>query len=302
MYSYQLYGFILSSTLDFPQLLEVSKDNTAGKLNADIYIREMPEDEHLTTKEKHARYGVGHQRSWLSNRTGDFLIRNGKEILYRAVEGANLWYLRSYLLGYVMAMLLHQRSMFAVHCSAMIQDGEATLITGESGSGKSTLTAQFLAHGAKLAADDIAAVKCAGKNSICYPAFPYQKLVRDAALAQGYDLSRLLYINETKDKFLVPMHKKFEPFSHPVKQMIYLAPATVKEIQIRRLSGLEQLYAFQNSQFLHSLPGEWETEGGFLQLSLQAAATFPIYLVLRPQDGSTEAEETYRKICAKRGS
>nr|WP_034908800.1 hypothetical protein [[Eubacterium] cellulosolvens] len=264
----------------------------------DLYIREMSESEDLSSEEKNAQYGIGRERSWLVNRTGEFLIRSGREIFYHAHEDANIWYLRSYLLGFVMAMLLHQRSMFAVHCSAVIHEGEATLITGESGSGKSTLTARFLQHGAKLAADDIAAVKLTEEGSICYPAFPFQKLVRDAALAQGYQLDELLYINEVKDKFLVPMKEKFEASPCPVNRMIYLSPAPVSEIQVRQLRGMEQLFVFRNSQFLHSLPGEWEREEEFLQLSLKTAASFPIYLVLRPQDGSTEAEETYRRIRA----
>ena len=56
-------------------------------------------------------------------------------------------------------------------------------------------------------------------------AFPYQKLCRDAALRSGHPLDSLIYIDEAKDKYLVPCHEIFDDTSRPVKAIIILGKA-----------------------------------------------------------------------------
>ena len=63
------------------------------------------------------------------------------------------------------------------------------IITGTSGSGKSTLTAELISDGAVMLADDMIVTGYDDNGfPTIYPAFPQQKLCRDAAIKKGYDL------------------------------------------------------------------------------------------------------------------
>lgn len=85
------------------------------------------------------------------------------------------------------------------------------------------MTCGLLERGYRLLADDMAVVQTfSGKKdsrelALVYPAFPYQKLCRDAAVRRGYALEKLLYINEEKDKFLVPWKGDFLTEPEPVQ-------------------------------------------------------------------------------------
>ena len=121
-------------------------------------------------------------------------------IRYHIRKGGDPGAVRTYLLGFGIAMLSLQQGKLPIHCSALATpEGGAILIAGESGAGKSTLTAELLKRGYRFLADDMAVVDISGKEGVwVYPAFPYMKLCRDVVLRQGYPPEELLYIDEKK--------------------------------------------------------------------------------------------------------
>lgn len=198
-YSYRLYGLRIKTDLDFPQLV-VEDAETVTEPVPEIRIEEgeIPKE---IIRETRRKYDFGPDFSFLSNRTMWMVVEQGRFIRYRRKEGSNPFYLKTYLLGYGMAMIAMQRGQLAIHCSAVADERGAVLIAGESGAGKSTITTMLLEQGYELMADDMAVVEPRTDRTFVYPAFPYQKLCRNVAVEQGYDLTRLLYINEEKDNF-----------------------------------------------------------------------------------------------------
>ena len=141
-----------------------------------------------------------------------------------------------------------------MHCSVIASDEGAILISGESGSGKSTLTNAFLSDGWKFMADDMAYVKTKeGGEVVVYPAFPYQKLCRDAALRKGYNLDELIYLGEEKDKFFVPYQGDFVTHEMPVKALVVLMLAAVDEVSVSEITGMNKFMACANNLFLRHL-------------------------------------------------
>ncbi len=275
MFYYKLYGQVIKSDLEFKQLIPAEECDT------DITFRkgDIPEEIIGTVNQ----FDVGDDYSWLSNNTCYLVIRNGKELIYQLKPGASEDYMRAFILGYGIAMLHHQRGSLAVHCSALSYNGSAVLISGRSGSGKSTLTSALLEEGLSLMADDMAVVNPNNEKAIAYPAFPFQKLCRDAALANGKDLSKLIYIDENKDKFLVPFRGEFDTAGKPVLAMfILMGEVDTDQVILEEVRGVAKIPTLGNNLFLNKMLKDNKFKGKCGQNSVTAAGKFPIFLVGRP--------------------
>ena len=291
MYRYRLYGLSIISDLEFPQLVAETSDMSEA---SEIRIEEceVPKSIINITDKK---YDFSTSFSWLSNLTTWLVVENGNRIGYRLKEGGRLQYLRTYILGFGMSMIAHQRGMLSIHCSAVADKDGAVLIAGESGAGKSTLTTAFLENGYRLMADDMAFVQTVDKKtSYAYPAFPFQKLCRNVAVEKGYNLEELIYINEDKDKFLVPYQGDFKLDSVPIKAFIMLGITNGTEVEVKEISGLDRFIMYANNLFLRHLLRERKYNPEFGQLCIEMAACVPTYSVSRPFEGDTTAEVVQR--------
>ena len=285
MYYYHLYGCLLEADFEFPQLVPVEQPQESPDI---VFVSgEMP-DELLKKEKLNIFYEFGDSLSWLSNKTCFLVIENGKRISYYLKPGGNVNYLRSYLLGFGTSMLFLQRGEMAIHCSALHNGKEAILITGESGAGKSTLTNFLLQEGWKLMADDMAVLKNKDtKDVLVYPAFPYQKLCRDAVIEKGYNISELIYINDMKDKFLVPYSQEFDLGPKPLAKMIMLAVGNTEKIVVEEVNGINKFGLCVNNLFLRKLLRERRYEPKIGQKCLEIAANTEMLFVGRPAVGNT---------------
>ncbi len=291
MYFYKLYGNTVCSDLQFPQLVRMkARDDD----DADIIIRAGIMGEDIKSRERECKYYIDDKRSWLVNSTTWLLVEDGRRVIYEPRANADLNYLRTYILGYAISMLYMQRGELAIHCGAVSRGGEAILIAGESGSGKSTVTDSLLEAGWKLMADDIAVVRIneAGQ-AMAAPGFPYRKLCRDVVVEKGYRPEDLIYINEDKDKFLVPYKGEFSLEEKPVKAMFLLAGDTAADkLSTEELKGINKFYACVDNLFLKRLLKEKRYEAGLGKKCLEIAAKIPIYLIRRPLGVNTLKEIT----------
>ena len=286
MYTYQLYGLKVKTDLEFQQLVVCEACEMA-----DVTIAAGSIPEEIIRKEEDSRYEFGESVSWLSNKTCRLLVENGEKITYALKEGGNPGYLGNYILGWGMSMLALQRGILAVHCSAVADERGAVLICGESGAGKSTLTTAFLEQGYRLMADDMAFVETKpGERAFASPAFPYQKLCRDAALSKGYRLEELIYIDEDKDKFLVPYRGEFCLEAVPVRGMLMLGVIEGDEVVSKEVTGLNRFHMAANNLFLRHLLREQKYEPRTGQLCLNMAAAVPMEFLGRPAGGNTVRE------------
>lgn len=290
MYSYRLFEKKILSDLEFPFLV---KDDSAEAADLLIESGAVPQDvlEQAVTKEYH----ISQKRCWLSNLTTWLIVENGSRITYLPKDCASVMKLRNYIMGFGISMAAFQRGEPAMHCSSISRDGGAILIAGKSGSGKSTLTASFLDAGYTLMADDMTLLEpVSGGQVMAKPAFPYQKLCRDAALKKNYNLEDLLYINESKDKFLVPYKGFFSLNSMPVRALFILGTAQSSTLEIAELKGLDKFHACAQNLFLTGFLGPRCYEPHMGQKLLQVAASIPIYVIIRPSDIDTTKELSER--------
>lgn len=295
-YSYRLYGLRIKTDLEFPQLVaEDAETVTEPVPEIRIEEGEIPEE---ILREPTRKYDFGPDRSFLSNRTMWMVAEQGNSIRYRRKEGGNPFYMRTYLLGYGMAMIAMQRGQLAIHCSAVADAQGAVLIAGESGAGKSTVTTMLLEQGYELMADDMAVVEPGTDRTYVYPAFPYQKLCRNVATEQGYDLEKLLYINEEKDKFLVPYRGTFSTEKRPVKAFIMLGLTEGEHVQAGEIAGIRRFPVYADNLFLRHLLKQEKYRPQIGAKCIAMAATVPTFYIVRPAEGdsTSEVSQTLQKI------
>lgn len=285
MYYYHLYGCILESDLLFPQL--VAAEKTSAVPDIMIISGTMPE-EILSKAENKIYYEFGENYSWLFNQTCIFYVENGNKITYYLKPEGKVNYLQSYLLGFGISMLFLQRGELAIHCSALHNGKEAILIAGESGSGKSTLTNYYLEQGWQLMADDMVVAKHDKENgTMVYPAFPYQKLCRNVVIERGYDFNEVIYINEFKDKFLVPYRGVFDLNGKPLKKFIMISVHKGDDLIVQEVQSIAKLQICVNNLFLRHLLGQARYSPKIGQKCLELIANVDVHLIARPEGKDT---------------
>ena len=182
MYPYAIYGLDISSEV---RLLGVAPGGAAQ----DVVIRrgevQLPSLQRgLSGILFHVEQDTVFFR-W--ERVGSFRIRGGREVVVTPDPQVDDLVLQRFMLGPVLAAVLHQRRRLILHASAVALPMGAVAFLGESGSGKSTLAAHFHARGCPLIADDIVAIQVEQETHLVYPGVPEIRLWPDSVSALGED-------------------------------------------------------------------------------------------------------------------
>lgn len=224
-------------------------------------------------------------------------MHGGREILVTPAPGVDERTLRAFLLGAVLAVLLHQRGCLILHGSAVAIQGvagamAALAFVGHPGQGKSTLAAAMHAGGSRFVADDLIAVpnwdeasptapKPAEAHPIIYPGYPQMRLWPQALEALGEDAQGwpLVARHEAKRARSVPQGFQPEP--------LLLRAAFVLEdgdfIRCELLSRQAAMMTLINHSYCVRALATADTRANFLQCA-HSSKTLPVYRLQRPRD------------------
>jgi len=196
VFTYVAYGLGIHSALELPEL-------TPGPAPSDVVVRlgpvpEVPSDP--PTSGNLLSMTAGEARLYWPD-VGAVLLRHGREITLDPRPESALDLLRLYLLGPVLALLLHQRGLLVFHASAVSLDGGVVAFLGQSGHGKSTTAATLHARGCAVVADDVVAVDLgASGGPAALPGLSQLKLWPDAVTALGESPEDLPRIHASEEK------------------------------------------------------------------------------------------------------
>ena len=290
MYRYKIYGIILESEFEF-NLLVPTDESDDTRYVITIKERDIEEDVIHFLKENNAterRYDIGFKKSAFENQGGYYLIQNGNEIIVKLKDGFTYETVSAWILGYALSMALLQKGIMTIHCSALSTGNNAILISGTPGAGKSSLAGKLLENGLKLMADDVAGIHFKDNDCMVYPAFPFQKLCSNEIEKRGLEKSNLIYINEDKDKYLVPVKEIFESEPKKLQYFFFIVKAQVDRLTISQMTGFDCFMAIKENLFLHRLiGGTWESKPQVINACMKIAANSKIYLVFRPENKDT---------------
>lgn len=293
MYYYKLYGLRIASDLELCYVPELPEQERGLEPELIIEERALPEGE---AREPVCYSVIRKEKCILANSYCFLYIEQGRRLYYEKKETATLTRLNGYILGWGIAMVFYQRGKTSIHCSCVSGDEGAVLISGNSGSGKSTITGELLKRGYTLMADDVAVVWAKESGEIyASPAFPYRKVCRNELERMGAAQDSAVYIDEDKDKFLVPYGGGFSTDSRPVHALFLLKFGAQDEVSITEAVGAEKFTLCMEAVFLAPLLGKqlYEPEIGVRMLDF--ASKVPVYVITRPVNKDTR-DEVVKKL------
>lgn len=288
MYYYKLYGFYIATDVKFEQLIEEDFSEACDKNVITIVEGDFPDQ----YRQMEPGYDFLDGKSAVfSNSCCYMYFKNNSSIVYEKKKGAEQNLLKSYILGWGMSIIGIMRGLLSIHCAALADNDGAILISGSSGSGKSTITTQLLNRGYRLVADDMALVDAiSDEKPYAFPAFPYNKLCRDAALSQGYDIDELIYIDEDRDKYFVPCKDNFSTEKVPIKSIIMLTLNDKENVFKEEITGVKKMYACMDTLFLNGIHKDKKCGYAVGNMCLKLASKTPVYHVSRPYGKDTTKE------------
>lgn len=288
MYYYKLYGVRVASDFELKQLVRLAEDEQILEPQITIMERSLAQ---VFDKQNPFYYKVDTQVSYVSNSFCYMLMEEGKNIFYEKKTGVTPQLLNAYILGWGIAILFYQRGQLALHGSCLREQKKALVISGNSGSGKSTVTEELLKRGFGFMADDMVVVqKSQANDMLATAAFPYQKLCRDVAEDSAVPKEEMIYIDEAKDKYLVPYQGDFDETSASINTMIILKVSDIEQVSVQELVGGDKFRASMDALFLQPLLGEqlYIPEQG--RRILEFASKVQIYQIERPREKNSKDE------------
>ena len=214
-----------------------------------------------------------------------FEVIAGSTITIRAPESVDVADVRIYLLGSVMAALLHQRRYLPIHANVVRTGGSAAAFAGDSGAGKSTLAAWFEARGREVLCDDLCAIRFDGHPTV-FEGIPRLKLWSETLHALGRDATGLERVASDLLKYHVPLERAGKEGSldpMPLERIYLLDRAAERDSpSIERLTGIHAAQAVLANAFRWEL-GQWIQDNDRTQFdqSMELARRCAVFRVRR---------------------
>lgn len=242
---YRAHGLTFDSDIELPELVPFDGE-------PDVMIRYGQVPERL---EGPVTHGPGYQATaghYLLDLPGmaRYLVREGRDVIIAPAPGAREDDVRVFVLSSVMAALVHQKGLLAMHASAVEVDGRCVLFAGESGAGKSTLTAAFHNRGYRIVTDDLSVVSF-DRNGVPMvpPGYRHVKLRPDSLELVGASLGarREMQFGVQKFSVAVPGAAPLAPLR--LARMFMLSTRTAEAIALRDFTGRSKVAALLKATY-----------------------------------------------------
>ncbi len=255
MYKYYGFGLNILSEIEMPELLvsdfdehdvvielgEVPQSVVGEKVFSRKFFS-LGEDEYVLNVKDVCRY---------------YALKGNKIIVQPHLKEVDDWKsIRVFLLGSVMAVILHQRSLLPMHSSAIVKDGKLVLFMGESGAGKSTLVANMVKKGFSVFTDDICILKQSENGQVTGAAsYPIIKLWENSiSLLEEDRFNREYKMRPHMQKFGQFFHDEFDKSRFPLSTLFILNPNNLSDkVTCRELKGVEAFKAIEKQAYRYRL-------------------------------------------------
>lgn len=282
MYLYKAFGINIESEVLIPQFIGAENQKTDISIRFGEVKTLLPKGDGIERAVQIGEEEIG----FYFEKTGSFLVRNGREIVVDPYRGAEEQLIRLPLIGIVMAALLQQRGNLVLHASAVSVSNEAVVFLGWKGAGKSTTSAMMYGRGHTMISDDIVAIENTEiETPSVAPGFPHFKLMPEtAASVLGDD-------PETLSRVCTGLEKRFRSSSDNfLKSKIPLRAVYVldegKHMQAQLLRPQEAITALIANTYLARY-GKQLIQNNHAISNLRQCSNIvnhiPVYRLLRPR-------------------
>lgn len=295
-HTYKIYGLLVESEIIIPELIEVLEEKSSNKdtkFDVSIKYAHMPSyiKESISQGEK---CSFKKEESWfLIENVAIYRICNGNSIFVENL-GGNKHNIKAFILGSSFGCLLIQRDVIAVHGGTILINNSALIITGDTGAGKSTLTSMFRIKGYKFLSDDVSVTNLDHNGDVIVkPAYPQQKLCRDAAIKLGLNIEELVKIDEGRDKFAIPSK---EGFICESKRLGYICEVAVRQddldkVEIHEILGVDKIKLITKNIYRIEMAKDIGIINEYFKQIVRIAKQTKYFRVVRPKSLFTVDEQ-----------
>ena len=300
---YKVFGVVVESQIIMPELISISKkdfDNSDNKNKVYVKLSNMPDNVKNSIESGEIHYFSKEECWFIIKEIGIFRMINGNEIYVENIGGNDIE-IKAFVLGSAFGCILIQRNVLAIHGGLIMLDDSGIIVTGHMGAGKSTLISGLIKKGYKFLADDVSAMEIDHNKVMGNPAYPQQKLCRDAAVNMGFDPENMIKVDDERDKFALKENGNF--ISSP-KQIRYMFELFIKEdiedrsVSIVEVKGTDKLARIIQNIYRTGIARTVGFKGEYLKNILTFASNIKYYKILRPQN-MFSVEEQITKIIEK---
>lgn len=282
MYYYQGFGLQIKSAIKFPELFPISQQEKATDLT--ITIGQTPTKLEGQDVIQNRRYWAKHNE-FLLHYPGlaRYYVTNGNAVTLEPLQPIKWDATRLFLLGGIMAAVLHQRKVLPLHASSIKHRNGLILFCGVTGSGKSTLIAHLQTRGYSIFCDDICTIN--PKELAAYPSYPMlrmNELEMEHLTSQQFKKGAKVGLEDQKHNYY--FHHMFSKQPLPILHIFLLKPDESKLMGTQQIQSIPEkiselhFYTFRKT-FLNGLGGKKECFSTLTQL----AQKIPIHKISFPQ-------------------
>lgn len=283
MFTYSAYNLRIDSEIFFPELVTSQEDSNRTEQQPEVIIEQREINRSEIENANGGDRFVGNLEINKS-RWCKFLVEFGRKIVIEPTPGIAENILCPSILGPIFSVLLRQRGLLAIHASCVEINGEAVGFIGNSGWGKSTLANAFYNQGYPLLTDDVMAIQvneASETHPITFPAYPYVKLLPDAAASLGYDFEKLNVIYSGLPKRHNQLSERFQRKPLPVKRIYALEKIAAPHHQVQAISSQDALVELIRHSRVTNLLTTPEFTSAHLRQCTQLIKKVPVYRLRR---------------------
>lgn len=279
---YKVYGLIVESDIEIPELLSI--DNNVNKIDIKITKDKIPNKviEKIPSY-SWFKYDVNSMVFTVKN-IGSFYIYDGKNIVVQPSENADKQGIKTFILGTSFGMILLQRNEVAIHGGSILIGENAIILTGQSGAGKSTLTNAFRQYKYPFMADDVSSTIELQDEIFIEPAYPQQKICRDAMEKMGYRVEDFKLIDEGREKYVIPTHKSFIKEKRKLQAIFEIEPYDGEEVKIEEVSGGEKMKTILRNIYRIEIIASHGIPPAYFKKVINIAKNTLVFRIKRPRD------------------
>ncbi|MCK9372320.1 MAG: hypothetical protein M0P91_03925 [Sulfuricurvum sp.] len=243
MFLYQIFQLSITAPFECPELLE---GDAQSAFFPKITVRYGKVPDHLEAPLNAGPIFEATNDMFLLKiqEVGNYLIRNGNEIIIDPLPDVPEQELRLFLLGSAIGALMNQRGYLLIHASAIATPKGAILFTGPSGVGKSTTIQGFIERGYQKMSDDAIALYYdeSSKKVMILPSYPNAKLWQKSADILGKNTDNLPRIRPTFDKFYLSTKEYFCNTPLELAAVYQIVPTRLAvDIELEEVNSMEKL-------------------------------------------------------------
>lgn len=240
MYSYIVYGLLLSSPIELPEFIAKEGDpDIVFRHGSVVTLDPDAENPYIQTSGDLVYINLPD--------IARFLINAGREVTMDIEPAVDARLVRAYIQGLVMGVLLSKRGFLTFHASAVTIGKACVAFVGKSGAGKSTTAAFFHAAGHAMMTDDILALTPIDSELIAVPGFPRLQLMPDSAEFLGESPKTGIDAHPALTKHIHRITEGFATESFPLKRVYLLESADKTEIvPVEKKDALKEVLVHWN--------------------------------------------------------